>query len=135
MNIEYTVIYPAVNHDNPTNDPYITSVGKQRQFTHSILIGRNDSATLESIFAGWNNGSRQEFSFFLQQRVRSLSVGDVVALYHPNRIGALWFICDSCGWMSVNATQAQSWLDFERKYGCCSFELSQWKKKIGLDKE
>ena len=128
MNIEYTVIYPAVNHDNPNNDPYIMSVGKQRTFQDTQPAGRDYRAFLERIFAGWNAGSQAEFPFFLRQSVRSMSVGDVVALFKPWLIGAEWYICDSCGWLAVNATQAQSWLDYERKYGCCSFELSKWKK-------
>lgn len=135
IRLNYSVIYPAVDHDNPSNDPYIARVSKQRTFTGKVAPGRCDESTCDHLFAGMNAGSQQEFPWFLQAKARSMSVGDVVALYKPDEIGARWFICDSCGWMTVNATQAQSWLDFKRKYGCCSFELSQWKKAQGLDKE
>ena len=136
MNIEYTVIYPKVDHDNPSKDPQITEYGKQRSFTHVILAGRTSHDTLERIFAGWNNGSQSELPYFLAQHVRSMSVGDVVALYKPVIVGAEWFICDSCGWMEVNTTQAQSWLDFGRKFGCSSFELHQWlETQLHLQKE
>lgn len=115
MNIEYTVTYPSNSHD------------KQRRFTTSMLPHRTERDTLEGIFAGWNYGSGDEFTFFLHQNCRSMSVGDVVALYKPDKIGSEWFICNPCGWLKVNATQAQSWLDFPREYGCSSFELRKWK--------
>jgi len=131
--IDFTVIYPAVNHDNPGNDPYIAKVSKQRTFIRQVAGGRSDKGTCDHLFAGMNAGSMQEFPWFLQAQARSMSVGDVVALYKSDdRIVGKWFICDSCGWLEVNATQAQSWLDFDRKYGCCSFELNQWKKSMNL---
>ncbi len=123
--ITYTVIYPAVNHDNPTNDPYITSVGKQRSFKHSIDCLHSE--VLETLFAGMNGGSGAEFPWFLGAQARSMSVGDVVKLELDVKIDDEWFICDSFGWLPVTPVQAQSWLDFPRKYGCCSFELSKWK--------
>lgn len=125
---EYTVIYPGVQYDNPFNDQATINYGKQRQVTKLTVPGRTDHDTLERIFAGMNGGSGSEFPWFLKERMRSLSVGDVVALYKPALIGSKWFICDSCGWLEVNATQAQSWLDFPRKHGCDTFELRQWQK-------
>jgi hypothetical protein len=118
MNIEYTVIYPSC-----------LTASKQLSFYHKIVASRNNAEILENIFSGWNNGSQMEFSFFLAQNVRSMSVGDVVAIYKPTLIGAQWFICEANGWLAVNATQAQSWLDFPRKYSCDFWELTQWKRK------
>ena len=135
--IDYTVIYPAVQHDNPSNDPKIAEYGKQRSFMNVVLPGRHNHDHLERIFAGMNGGSGSEFPWFLQAHVRSMSVGDVVVLYKvdpkSDRFLGTWFICDSCGWLEVNVTQAQSWLDFPRKYGCCSFELRQWQKSLGME--
>jgi hypothetical protein len=128
MNIEYTVIYPAVDHDNPNGDMYITSVGKQRSFKHKCPRGKNNFDTLETIFAGMNSGSSCEFDWFLGATVRSMSVGDVVAIYHPRSLGAEWYICAPSGWLCVHPTMVDSWLTFVRKFGCCSFELLQWKK-------
>lgn len=61
------------------------------------------------------------------QKTRSMSVGDMV-LIDPKGI-AQWFICDSIGWLPVSTKEATSWMIHRRQYGCCSFELNEWKKR------
>ena len=51
---------------------------------HHSLLGR--------VFAAWNCGSGQECDMFLRSQVRSLSVGDFVA------IDGSWYKCEPMGW-------------------------------------
>jgi hypothetical protein len=126
MNVEYTVIYPKVDCENPGNDPYIANYGKEKSFNHCVFgvrDGANHTEVLERIFAGMNGGSGQEFAWFQGAGARSLSVGDVVILPHCGH-----FIVDGCGWMDVSLDEVKSWLAFPRKHGCCSHELHDWAK-------
>ena len=57
-------------------------------------------------------------------RTRSMSVGDVVCV-DPAGLCEFW-LCDSFGWILLTTKQAESWLKFPRRYGCCSSELKEW---------
>jgi hypothetical protein len=50
---------------------------------------------LENTFAAFNHGSGQECPEFLESKMRSLSVNDLV------RIGTTWYQCESVGWKEV----------------------------------
>lgn len=52
---------------------------------------------LESIFAGFNGGSQEEWPIFLESRLRSLSVHDFVFVNNQ------WYQCASVGWQPVTA--------------------------------
>lgn len=60
-------------------------------------------------------------------RTRSASVGDLVNI-DPDGLNE-WWVCDSVGWVLLTPEQAESWLEYPRQYGCCSFELSEWMEK------
>jgi len=148
INLRYTVIYPQVNYSNPGNDPEITRYGRGHCLVGMITLN-SDSIPREEVcdilFAGFGNhpGNEQAgYRFTTGNRfmdtahlrwatakVRSMSIGDVVHFENSN----LYYICDSCGWMVVNKEHADSWLAFERKHGCDSFDLKQWKKSAGIE--
>jgi hypothetical protein len=50
---------------------------------------------LENTFAAFNHGSGRECPEFLESKMRSLSVNDLV------RIGTTWYQCESIGWKEV----------------------------------
>jgi hypothetical protein len=55
----------------------------------------SDEHTLENVFDQFNHGSGSEHPLFLKQKLRSLSVNDVV------RVGDKWYQCMSVGWKQV----------------------------------
>ncbi len=144
INLRYSVTYPKVARASYPEP--------EREYRGSVPLS-NDSVPREKVcdvlFAGFGNhpGNEQDLGFpgyvfttgngsidFVHQRwviarTRSMSVGDVVNFENSD----IYYICDSCGWFSVFKDQARRWLDFPRQYGCCSFELKQWKKAEGLD--
>ena len=61
-------------------------------YDRDIIITRDDDYTLEDAFAEFNAGSSRECPEFLEARIRSLSVGDLV------RWNGNWYICKSIGW-------------------------------------
>jgi hypothetical protein len=67
-------------------------------------LGVNDKATdeqiLEKIFDGFNRGSGNEWNLFRFAHIRSMSVGDMVAL--DDR----WYECDHCGWKKSDILNA-----------------------------
>ena len=63
------------------------------------------SKVLEHIFAEWNNGSGKECSRFLQSGVRSLSVGDYVA------VDGRWYRCEGIGWAEKTEADVGKWFD------------------------
>lgn len=139
------MIYPAVNRQAPNpSDP-------ERGFYGALSLP-NDVTPREEVcdilFAGFGNHPGNEMDMgrpgyrfttgnpsidsahlrWQMARARSMSVGDVVNFENSN----LYYICDSSGWYIVNKELATSWLKFPRQYGCCSFELRQWKQANGL---
>lgn len=66
-----------------------------------------------------------------KQRIRSMSVGDVVVI-DPHR-NPSYFICDASGWLNVSSYQAISWLLYPRQYFGASHELREWKADNGLE--
>ena len=58
-------------------------------------IGEVEVDDLEQLYAEWNRGSGQESREFLEQEVRSLSVGDVV-----ERDGE-YYACAPIGWQEL----------------------------------
>lgn len=63
------------------------------------------SEVLEHIFGEWNNGSGKECSRFLQAGVRSLSVGDYVA------VDGLWYRCEGIGWAEKTKDKVDKWFN------------------------
>lgn len=59
------------------------------------MHGESDMEILEMVFAGCNHGSGFEYEAFLAQKVRSLSVHDLV------RVDDKWYQCESVGWKLV----------------------------------
>ena len=76
---------------------------------------------------GINNVHRQWATY----KTRSMSIGDIVNI-DPNGLNEYW-LCDSVGFTLLTEEQANSWLNYPRQYGCCSFELRQWKRANNLD--
>jgi hypothetical protein len=123
MKIQFTVIYPKVDR---TSYPE-----PQREFTGlmDFPTTATDKERCDILFAGFGNHPIP-FRWFLTQRARSMSVGDVVRFGND----ATAYVCDTSGWLHVSIAMAQSWLNFKRQYGCDMFELKQWKRAVGLDK-
>jgi hypothetical protein len=65
------------------------------RFSRDCSAEINYHVILEEIFAEWNRGSGQESRLFLNNKCRSLSVGDFV------RIHDKWFQCENIGWNEV----------------------------------
>lgn len=61
----------------------------------SISGDAADGDVLETVFAQFNHGSGQEHPLFLEKKVRSLSVHDLV------RVDDKWYQCESVGWKLV----------------------------------
>jgi hypothetical protein len=61
------------------------------------------SEVLEIVFANWNNGSGSECPEFLASKVRSLSVGDYVA------VDGQWHRCEGIGWSEVSKDDVAKW--------------------------
>lgn len=119
----FTVTYPSVNRAMYSET--------QRDFTQRMDFPADATPKerCDIIFAGMGNHPHMTFPWHRSNRVRSMSVGDVI------RFGTspTCFICDSCGWLEVSLAMANNWLAFNRKYGCDMFELNRWKKLVGLD--
>jgi hypothetical protein len=130
IRLNYTVIYPEVTRKWPDpSDPR----REFRDYLEVVPLERGGTPVSEEtlcdvIFAGMNGGSCQDFPWWEEAHVRSMSVGDVICFDNSDR----FYICDSVGWLPVDKSQLDSWLSFPREYGCCSFELSKWKKTAGI---
>ena len=75
-------------------------------YTTTFSIDANSQSNadiLELVFAGFNNGSGQEWPMFLKTRIRSLSVGDFVS------IGGIWYRCEGCGWKVIADDFINKW--------------------------
>ena len=68
-----------------------------------------DFAILEQVFAEWNAGSGVECELFKRERVRSLSVNDVVIIHRIE--GNTYYQCASVGW---NRISQDEFLELER---------------------
>lgn len=69
------------------------------EFTKRLLLnfdGASHEDILERVFAEWNAGSRRECEAFVNSRVRSLSVNDIVG------IDGCYYQCASAGWVQVS---------------------------------
>lgn len=64
----------------------------------------NDTAYLESMFAGFNAGSGRELHVFNTSHVRSMSVGDFV------QVEDRWYRCASCGWDKATTEEINQWI-------------------------
>jgi len=111
--------FPAPSDDQKEFASFLTFAGKRVETTEADRQGFCDW-----IFAGMGNSPHTEDAFSWFRNDRSMSVGDVVFLPESNE----WFICDNCGWLVVTEREATLWLNHPRKYGCCMFELSEWKR-------
>jgi hypothetical protein len=145
--VHYRLIYPRVDrvpsvhsekqrvidgHLNIGCSSWKTNTAMRKGFCDLLFAGCGNHPGLwdgveghpfDSGDQGINNVHRQ----WAVARTRSMSVGDVVCI-DPAGLCEFW-LCDSVGWVLLNSEQVKSWLQFPRKYGCCSFELSQWLKK------
>ena len=74
-------------------------------FNHIQDSLKCDSEVLEDIFAEWNHGSGRESSRFLDENVRSLSVGDYVS------VDGLWYRCEGIGWKEKTKDEVNKWFD------------------------
>jgi len=74
-----TIIYPAEFHT-----------------AYTVVTEDSDATLLERVFAEWNGGSGMESEKFESSKVRSLSVGDIVA------INGNYYQCKSFGWKHVD---------------------------------
>jgi hypothetical protein len=142
ITLRYSVTYPKVGRlEHPERE------------LRGLITVKDDVTSREDVcsilFAGFGNhtGNERDWDFpgfvfttgddstdMAHRRwevagVRSMSVGDVVTFENSETS----YICDCCGWMAVPKVQARRRLDFPRQYGCCSFELRQWKKAEGID--
>lgn len=79
MNREVSVIYPG-----------------QRKLAFTMKSDTTVEDLLERVFAEWNHGSSVECEFFLNSKIRSLSVNDIVG------IDGRYFQCISIGWNEVS---------------------------------
>lgn len=145
IRLSYSVTYPEVKRlEHPENE---------REIRGSVRL-ESDSIPREQVcdmlFAGFGNHPGNDYERqgtdipwtagnwsidlvhyrWQKAQVRSMSVGDVIHFENSK----VYYICDSCGWLPVSFDLAQSWLKFPRQYGCCSFELKQWKIAEGIDR-
>lgn len=65
------------------------------RFVNVHMYGESDMEILEMVFAGFNHGSGQEYEIFLNSKMRSLSVNDLV------QVGSQWYQCQSFGWKEI----------------------------------
>lgn len=148
MQVQCYLIYPAVKRELPENsdiekyipielnigcDTWKTNTAMRKGFCELVFAGAGNHPGNESDqMAGYefdsgdkgiNNVHRQ----WALARTRSMSVGDILKI----DIGEQdeYWLCDSVGFVLLTPDQAGSWLNYPRKYGCCSFELNQWLKK------
>lgn len=77
-----------------------SSANSTKPFNVAFGLGVSSASTdadiLQFVFAGFNHGSRRELNLFLRAHIRSLSVGDFVA------IDSQWYECDRNGWKKVD---------------------------------
>ena len=132
MKVNYVIVLPAVQRQWPSPSD------SERYIANHLNIGCNTWQTntamrkgfCERIFAGAGNhpGTQAEggtFDWWRGERARSMSVGDLIHL-DPKGLNE-WWVCDSIGFILMTESQALAWLAWPgRKYGCCSFELSEW---------
>lgn len=83
----------------PTNN--LVHVIYPDEFTASFIIKTDGEVDphdiLEMVFAQWNNGSGCESQLFINSKVRSLSVNDIVC------VNGNYYQCASFGWNEVTA--------------------------------
>ena len=83
----------------PTNN--LVHVIYPDEFTASFIIKTDGEVDphdiLEMVFAQWNNGSGCESQLFINSKVRSLSVNDIVC------VNGRYWQCASFGWNEVTA--------------------------------
>lgn len=129
--VPFRVFYPEVKRvaPNPSDE--------QREFANFLNIGcdkyKTDKEYLygfcETLFAGMNHGSGQEFPWFQEARCRSMSVGDVVFFPETGN----YFVCDSCGWAEITQEEFDAWMAYDRQYGCCGFEFAEFQAEFHGD--
>ena len=143
MKVELEVVYPAVNRawPNPSdperrflvvldvgNSTWKTSSARRHHFCSLLFAGcGNHPGLFDGIepVQPFDSGDRvinNVHNQWATQRTRSMSVGDLVVIKELNET----WLCDNVGWVLLIPEQAESWLKHPRKYGCCSFELSEW---------
>jgi hypothetical protein len=143
--IQITVVYPKVDRNFPDPsaaeqrfpielnvgcDNWQNSAAIRNSFCELLFAGAGNAPSLyeaqspftpfDSGDSGINNVHRQ----WATQHTRSMSVGDLIVI-DPNGLNE-WWLCDVVGFTLLTAEQVKSWLDYPRKYGCCSFELKKW---------
>lgn len=90
-----SVIYPADLPHQP----------KSRRIYYRPETQESDLAILEEVYRQFNHVDGSEFVAFVEPPVRSLSVGDVVA------IEGVHFVCVAFGWVKMKDDAVQDWIN------------------------
>lgn len=138
MKVKFQVIYPAVTNCFPSI--------KEQHYTGEVetdvpnWASRYDTNALqcnmcERIFAGCGNSPAPEsdggtWGWFLNLRVRSLCVGDVVVFdpESPDWGNRIW-VCASVGWKRLTPEQYFNWCRYPRQFTSDSFGLNKFLRK------
>ena len=73
-------------------------------YDRDICILREEPYGLEDAFAEFNAGSSCECPEFIEAKIRSLSVGDLVFL------DGIWNRCESCGWSAISESEVMEYM-------------------------
>lgn len=73
-------------------------------YDRDFVISRADDYGLEDAFAEFNAGSSCECPEFLEAKIRSLSVGDLV------KLEGVWNRCESCGWSVLSDAEVMGYM-------------------------
>lgn len=79
-----------------SNEPFHTTFGLE------VNADASDEQIADAIFSGFNNGSGREWNLFRFAHIRSMSVGDMVA------VDGRWYECYCIGWKKVDVLKAVS---------------------------
>ena len=73
-------------------------------YDRDITISRDDNYGLEDAFAEFNAGSCHECPEFIEARIRSLSVGDLV------KLDGIWNRCENMGWSVMSEAEVMEYM-------------------------
>lgn len=73
-------------------------------YDRDIFILREEPYGLEDAFAEFNAGSSCECPEFIEAKIRSLSVGDLVWM------AGVWNRCESCGWSVLSESEVMEYM-------------------------
>ena len=73
-------------------------------YDRDFVIQRPDDYGLEGVFAEFNAGSQMECPEFINGKIRSFSVGDLVYM------NGWWSRCDSVGWTEISEEEMMEYM-------------------------